>query len=75
MKDSKPMEWWPTPRSSEYKGVEPLGSKSHQYRLDKKYLDATAQEAEGVTGQLNAEWVTWLMGYPPNYLTLDPSGT
>ena len=69
------VQMWPTPRSSEYKGVGLLGSKSHQYRLDKKYLDATVQEAAGVTGQLNAEWVTWLMGYPPGYLTLDPSGT
>jgi len=37
---------WPTPRSSEYKGVGPVGSKSHKHMLDKHYLCAEVQEAE-----------------------------
>lgn len=35
---------WPTPRASEYKGVGPKGSKSHQYQLERDYLDATVKE-------------------------------
>jgi hypothetical protein len=65
---------WPTPRSSEYKGVGPLGSKSQAHMEGRNYLCAIAQKAEGVSGQLNAEWVTWLMGYPPGYLTLEEPG-
>jgi hypothetical protein len=33
---------WPTPRGSEHKGTGPVGSKSHQHRLDRFYLDAHA---------------------------------
>lgn len=58
---------WPTPRASEWKGTGPLGSKSHRYRLDRKYLDATVQDAEKATGALNPVWVEWLMGFPPNW--------
>jgi len=57
-------ETWPTPRASEWKGTGPLGSKSHKHRLDRGYLDATVQEREKATGQLNPTWVEWLMGFP-----------
>tara|TARA_R100000808_G_scaffold552_2_gene2831 strand:- start:252 stop:623 length:372 start_codon:yes stop_codon:yes gene_type:complete len=69
------VKMWPTPRASEWKGVGPLGSKSHQYRLDKSYLDATVQEAEGRTGKLNPEWVEWLMGWPIGWTDLKPLET
>ncbi len=67
---------WPTPRATEYKGVGPIGSSSHKFRLDKHYLDATVQEAEKVTGRLNPDWVELLMGFPqgwtdPNVATED----
>lgn len=55
---------WPTPRASEWKGVGPLGSKSHEYRLAKGYLDATVQDREQRTGALSPDWVEWLMGLP-----------
>lgn len=58
---------WPTPRASEWKGTGPLGSKSQAYRLDRKYLDATVQEAEQRTGKLNPQWVDWLMGVPTGF--------
>jgi hypothetical protein len=64
-------ELWPTPRESEWKGVGPLGSKSHEYRLDRKYLDATTQEAEQKTGALNPDWVSFLMGYPDGWTRID----
>ena len=57
------VQMWPTPRAAEWKGTGPLGSKSHKHRLGKGYLDATVQEAEQVTGQLNPQWVEWLQGY------------
>ena len=61
---------WPTPRASEWKGTGPLGSKSHGHRLKKKYLDATVQEAEQITGQLNPTWVERLMGFPSGWTDL-----
>jgi len=62
---------WPTPRASEWKGTGPLGSKSHEYRLVKGYLDATVQEEEQKTGALNPMWVEWLMGFPLGWTDLD----
>ena len=58
---------WPTPRASEWKGTGPLGSKSHNHRLEKGYLDATVQEEEQATGKLSPLWVEWLMGFPPGW--------
>ena len=66
---------YPTPRASEYKGTGPLGSKSHEYRLQKGYLDATAQETEQKSGQLNPTWVEWLMGFPQGWTELSASET
>lgn len=60
----------PTPRESEWKGVGPLGSKSHQHHLDRSYLDATVQEATGKTGQLNHHFVMEMMGFPPDWCDL-----
>jgi hypothetical protein len=62
---------WPTPRASEYKGVGPLNSKSHNHMLEKGYLCAVAQEREGVTGSLNPTWVEWLMGFPIGHTDLN----
>ena len=62
----------PTPRASEYKGVGPLGSKSHKHMLDRDYLNAVIQENTGVSGQLNPDWVEVLMGWPPGWTSLDP---
>ena len=35
--------------------------------LDRGYLDATVQDAEQKTGQLNPDWVERLMGIDPGY--------
>lgn len=59
----------PTPRSSEHKGVGPMGSKSHAHRLKKGYLDATIQELTGDTFQLNPLFVQEMMGFPTDWLT------
>lgn len=55
---------WPTPRASEWKGVGPLGSKSHKHMSEKEYLCAKVQDREQMSGQLNPQFVSWLMGYP-----------
>jgi hypothetical protein len=62
---------WPTPRASEYKGVGPLNSKSHQHMLEKRYLCAVVQDKEQKTGKLNPQWVEWLMGFPVGHTDLN----
>lgn len=37
---------WPTPRATEWKGCGPVGSKSHQHRLKRHYLDAFLLQLE-----------------------------
>jgi hypothetical protein len=69
------METWPTPRAAEWKGTGPLGSKSHVYRVEKGYLDATVQERGQITGPLNPTWVEWLMGWPTGWTDLKQLGT
>ena len=64
------VKMWPTPRASKWKGTGPLGSKSHNHRLEKGYLDATVQERNQVSGSLNPQWVEWLMGYPEGWTDL-----
>jgi len=72
-----PNKRWPTPRSTEWKGTGPPGSKSQLHRLKKKYLDATIQHAE--VGEedtservppLNPDWVDLLMGWPMGWSSL-----
>ncbi len=68
-------ETFPTPRASEWKGTGPLGSKSHEYRVERGYLDATVQERGQITGPLNPTWVEWLMGWPTGWTDLKQLGT
>jgi len=69
------MHMWPTPRSSEWKGVGPLGSKSQAHMSNRKYLCAIVQEENQQTGKLNPEWVDWLMGVPIGFSGLKPLAT
>jgi hypothetical protein len=68
---ANPIRSWPTPRASEYKGVGPLNSKSHQHMLEKRYLCAVVQDKEQKTGKLNPQWVEWLMGFPVGHTDLN----
>jgi hypothetical protein len=72
---NRAVKLWPTPRASEYKGVGPLNSKSHNHMLEKKYLNATVQQVEQTTGSLNPTWVEWLMGLPLGWTDLDSWAT
>lgn len=75
---------WPTPRASEGKGTGPEGSKSHEHRLKRGYLDATAlsfrprptTSTDGSDGsrpvgplRLNPNFVEALMGWPAGWST------
>jgi len=62
---------WPSPRYSEHKGCGPHGSKSQRFMRDKNYLCAEVSE-NGNTGQLNPDWVAWLMGWPVGWTSLQP---
>ena len=55
---------WPTPRASEYKDTGPVGSKSHKHMLGRNYLCAEVKDQDKPKGQLSADWVELLMGYP-----------
>lgn len=69
---------WPTPNASDCKGAGSTG-------VLRDRLDYAAERGETKTnqypapppegGQLNPEWVEWLMGYPIGWTDLGASGT
>jgi len=61
----------PTPRESEWKGVGPLGSDSHEHMLGRGYLGAVVQEKMGMTIQISPFFVEEMMGFPLGW-TLAP---
>lgn len=73
---------YPTLKASDSKGTGPMGSRSAEHDLQWKNLkgcvlyatpcrgDATGTD---VNGQLNPEWVEWLMGFPAGWSELEPS--
>jgi len=64
-------ESWPTPRASEYKDCGPVGSKSQVHMEKRSYLCAKVKDPDKPTGNLNPEWVEWLMGVPIGLTGLD----
>jgi hypothetical protein len=63
---------WPTPNARDHKrapGQQCQANGGHQSSLPRAIKDS-----EG-TGQLNPEWVEWLMGYPPGWTDSADSGT
>lgn len=68
---------WPTLCASSCKGTGPIGSKSHEARLDRFYLDAVIQEAEGIQRSegisVNPAWAEALMGFPPGWTEIQSS--
>lgn len=66
---------WPTPRASEYKDCGPVGSKSQIHMEKRDYLCAKAKDQSNPTGQLNPQWVEWLMGYQIGHTELDALAT
>lgn len=64
---------WPTPTSlSPAKdGNNEAGNSCGLVAIRKRILDENPQ----ATGSLNPQWVAWLMGYPTEWLSLEPSAT
>jgi len=69
---------WPTPRASDVEGgvaKDVQSANGRFFRQNEKgekwgvKLRDTVNHVEQV-GQLNSEWVTWLMGYPQGYLDI-----
>jgi len=65
------VKMWPTPRASEWKDTEPVGSKSHAHMDKRDYLCAKVKDVNQPTGQLNPTWVEWLMGFPSGFTDLE----
>jgi len=61
---------WPTPTARDYRHS---GSKEGYEKRKGKHVQALNEEVcwmkfgEQKGGQLNPDWVEWLMGYPPGY--------
>jgi hypothetical protein len=55
----KPKQMWPTPQQRDYKGKSQRGA-------DPENRDCLPNAIHG-TGQLNPQFVEWMMGYPLNY--------
>ena len=65
------VKMFPTPRASDSKESGPVGSKSHRHMKNRKYLCAVVKEEKNPGGQLNPQWVEWLMGYSSGWTALD----
>ena len=63
-----PTKMWPTPRARDYKD----GSSVPPSVIKGTRSATLGQEIakDQAVGQLNSEWVTWLMGYPEGYLDI-----
>jgi hypothetical protein len=59
------VKMWPTPQSRDWKGAE-----GEYWENGAKDLPAAIGGKAASGGQLNPEWVTWLMGFPPGWLNL-----
>jgi hypothetical protein len=65
-------KWFPTPTASEVRqGYQDRtkGKKGTQKSLSTEIIDSEGGR-HATKAQLNAEWVTWMMGYPRDYLTI-----
>jgi DNA (cytosine-5)-methyltransferase 1 len=67
--DMREAKMWPTPTARDYKGQNSmehlLKNTRHQTQLPNRL------KLMGVNGQLNPEWVEWLMGYPIGWTDLN----
>ena len=62
---------WPTPTASQHKGSSP-GALTRRDGRDRSNdrLDHCVMASDG--GQLNPDWVEWLMGWPLGWTSLEP---
>lgn len=59
---------WTTPKATDYKGSGPRGSKAAEHDLARGNLKGVVMYRDhGDVGQLNPDWVEWLMAFPPGW--------
>ena len=59
---------WPTPRATDCKGSGQRGSKAAEHDLARGNLKGVVMYRDhGDVGQLNPDWVEWLMAFPPGW--------
>jgi len=70
---------WPTPAARDYRshgsveGYKRRRKKGHQQQLPEEvYFQACGGKTIPLKGQLNPEWVEWLMGWPIGWTALKP---
>ena len=67
---------WPTPRCAQASYyVEREATMMARGRAARQTLPTAAAAGEETIGQLNPEWVEWLMGFPPGWTDCEPSET
>jgi len=65
---------WPTPTATAYKGSSPVSLTRKDGRSrERDRLDHAVMASDG--GQLNPDWVEWLMGFPSEWTALNASAT
>jgi hypothetical protein len=63
---------WPTPRSADWKGaVSKTKCTARRVAIGQANLPEAVQEATPNGGQLNPQWVEWLMGFPLGWTDLE----
>ena len=69
---SKTVQMWPTPTTRDHKGGY-LGGRMRNGKVSMDTLDVAVQYTDNQQkngGQLNPQWVEWLMGYPEGWTDL-----
>jgi hypothetical protein len=60
----------PTPTTRDYKDTGNIGKLEREQREKQFAKNNLQNEHRSQIGNLNSEWVTWLMGYPQGYLDI-----
>ena len=67
---------WPTPASRDYRNPHAKDSIAFQQRQENprgvNLVEEMQRRQEGIGGQLNPDWVEWLMGWPIGWTDLKP---
>ena len=66
---------WPTPQASDNRDRGNLSSGCVKRRIAKGKQISLSQSVSEVSGQLNPQWVEWLMGFPQGWTDLKPLET
>jgi hypothetical protein len=69
------VKMWPTPQAADNRDRGNLSSGAVIRRAAKGKQIMLSQSVSHESGQLNPQWVEWLMGYPVGWTDLDHSGT